>query len=229
MSIGVKASESSLAAAVNKKELKKVVIINDQPLFLAGIKSYVEVNLVGIEIVFAGSWFDYSTSKISLSEVFAILTSQNQTESEINSQISHFYEIETPILLMHDKDLDFSLNEILKLGPCVVVESHCTLDTFYTACLEIIENNTSWQSDEIKEKTKVVVKTKSTLSPREKESLILYASGLTLKEVANKLELSPNSVGKFISRGKDKLTKSGAAVGSKTGIYMELKKLNLMR
>jgi len=39
----------------------------------------------------------------------------------------------------------------------------------------------------------------------------------------------PNSVGKFISRGKDKLTKSGAAVGSKTGIYMELKKLNLMR
>ena len=50
-----------------------------------------------------------------------------------------------------------------------------------------------------------------------------------LKEVANKLELSPNSVGKFISRGKDKLTKSGAAVGSKTGIYMELKKLNLMR
>ena len=75
MSIGVKTSESSLAAAVNKKELKKVVIINDQPLFLAGIQSYVEVNLVGIEIVFAGSWFDYSTSKISLSEVFAILTS----------------------------------------------------------------------------------------------------------------------------------------------------------
>ena len=229
MSIGVITGEGSIAAAANKKELKKVVIINDQPLFLAGIKNYLEVNLVGIEIVFAGSWLDYSTAKISLSGVFVILSSQNQSEGEINSQISHFYEIGIPVLLMHDKDLDVSLSEIIKLGPCAVIESQCSLDTFYTACLEIIENNTSWQSDEIKEKTKVVVKTKSTLSPREKESLILYASGLTLKEVANKLELSPNSVGKFISRGRDKLTKSGAAVGSKTGIYMELKKLNLMR
>jgi len=229
MSIGVKTSESLLSTVTNKKELKKVVIINDQPLFLNGIKSYFELNLLGIEIVFAGTWFDYSTSKVSLSEVFAILTSQNQTESEINSQISHFYEVEIPILLMHDSDLDFSLKEILKFGPSAIVESHCSLDTFYTACLEIIENNTNWKSDEIKEKTKEVKKTKATLSPREKESLILYASGLTLKEVANKLELSPNSVGKFISRGKDKLTKSGAAVGSKTGIYRELKKLNLMR
>ena len=67
MSIGVKTSESSLAAVTNKKELKKVVIINDQPLFLNGIKSYFELNLLGIEIVFAGSWFDYSTSKVSLS------------------------------------------------------------------------------------------------------------------------------------------------------------------
>ena len=229
MSIGVKTSESLQSAVTNKKELKKVVIINDQPLFLNGIKNYFELNLLGIEIVFAGNWFDYSTSKVSLSEVFAILTSQNQTQSEITNQISHFYEIEIPILLMHDSDLDFSLKEILKLGPCAVVESQCSLDTFYTACLEIIEKNTNWKSDEIKEKTKEVKKTKATLSPREKESLILYASGLTLKEVANKLELSPNSVGKFISRGKDKLTKSGAAVGSKTGIYMELKKLNLMR
>ena len=66
MSIGVITGESSPAAAANKKELKKVVIINDQPLFLAGIKNYLEVNLVGIEIVFAGSWLEYSTSKISL-------------------------------------------------------------------------------------------------------------------------------------------------------------------
>ena len=40
MSIGVITGESSPAAAANKKELKKVVIINDQPLFLAGIKNY---------------------------------------------------------------------------------------------------------------------------------------------------------------------------------------------
>jgi len=98
----------------------------------------------------------------------------------------------------------------------------------YTAFLEIIEKNFSWRSNKINEIVKSSSKRAHCLSPREKESLTLYASGLTLREVANKLKLSPNSVGKFISRGKNKLNKSGASVNSKTSIYLELKKQNLI-
>jgi DNA-binding NarL/FixJ family response regulator len=152
-----------------------------------------------------------------------------ESEAEIITQISHFYELDIPVLLMHDSNLDDSLKDILKIAPCVIVENNCSLDVLYTAFLEIIEKNFSWKSNKIKKVVESSGKKAHSLSPREKESLTLYASGLTLREVANKLKLSPNSVGKFISRGKDKLNKSGASVNSKTSIYLELKKRNLMR
>ena len=212
-----------------KFELKKAVIVSDQPTLVNGIFHFIKSNLVGIEIIFTGNWEKYMNANLNLQDSFVILSPFKESESEIINQISHFYELEIPLLLMHDSDLDDSLKDILKVAPCVIVENNCSLDILYTALLEIVEKNFSWKSSKIKKVVEVSNKKANSLSPREKESLTLYASGLTLREVANKLQLSPNSVGKFISRGKEKLNKSGASVNSKTSIYLELKKRNLMR
>jgi DNA-binding NarL/FixJ family response regulator len=213
----------------SKFELKKAVIVSDQPTLVNGIFHFIKSNLVGIEIIFTGNWEKYMNANLNLQDSFVILSPFKESESEIINQISHFYELEIPLLLMHDSDLDDSLKDILKVAPCVIVENNCSLDILYTALLEIVEKNFSWKSSKIKKVVEVSNKKANSLSPREKESLTLYASGLTLREVANKLQLSPNSVGKFISRGKEKLNKSGASVNSKTSIYLELKKRNLMR
>lgn len=213
----------------NHVDLKKAAIICESPTLVNGIYHLVKNDLVGIEIIFTGNWDDYKRSNVNLKDSFIILSTVKINEGEVLSQISHFYEMEIPVLLMHDSNLDDSLTEILKIAPCVIVESNCSLDVLCTAFLEIIERNFTWKSNQIR---KVIASNggkRNLLSPREKESLTLYASGLTLREVASKLELSPNSVGKFISRGKDKLNKSGASVNSKTSIYLELQKRNLIR
>ena len=210
-------------------ELKKALLISDHPALLNGIFHFIKSNLVGVEITFTGNWDKYKSSNLNLKDSFIILSPFKESEAEIITQISHFYELDIPVLLMHDSNLDDSLKDILKIAPCVIVENNCSLDVLYTAFLEIIEKNFSWKSNKIKKVVESSGKKAHSLSPREKESLTLYASGLTLREVANKLKLSPNSVGKFISRGKDKLNKSGANVNSKTSIYLELKKRNLMR
>jgi len=210
-------------------ELKKALLISDHPALLNGIFHFIKSNLVGVEITFSGNWDKYKSSNLNLKDSFIILSPFKESEAEIITQISHFYELDIPVLLMHDSTLDDSLKDILKIAPCVIVENNCSLDVLYTAFLEIIEKNFSWKSNKIKKVVESSAKKAHSLSPREKESLTLYASGLTLREVANKLKLSPNSVGKFISRGKDKLNKSGASVNSKTSIYLELKKRNLMR
>ena len=209
--------------------LKKAVLICDSPTLINGIYHLVKDDLVGIEITFTGNWDDYKRSNVDLKDSFIILSTLRMNEGEILSQISHFYEMEIPILLMHDSNLDDSLTEILKIAPCVIVESNCSLDVLCTAFLEIIERNFTWKSNQIRKVIASTGKKENLLSPREKQSLTLYASGLTLREVATELKLSPNSVGKFISRGKFKLNKSGAIVNSKTSIYLELKKRNLIR
>jgi DNA-binding NarL/FixJ family response regulator len=213
----------------SKFELKKAVLVSDQPTLVNGIFHFIKSNLVGIETIFNGNWDKYRNTNLNLQDTFVVLCPFKESETEIINQISHFYELEIPVLLMHDSNLDDSLKDILKIAPCVIVENNCSLEVLYTAFLEIIEKNFSWKSSKIKKVVEVSSKKANSLSPREKESLTLYASGLTLREVANKLQLSPNSVGKFISRGKEKLNKSGASVNSKTSIYLELKKRNLMR
>jgi len=213
----------------NHVDLRKAAIICESPTLVNGIYHLVKNDLVGIEIIFTGNWDDYKRSNVNLKDSFIILSTVKINEGEVLSQISHFYEMEIPVLLMHNSNLDDSLTEILKIAPCVIVESNCSLDVLCTAVLEIIERNFTWKSNQIR---KVIASNggkRNLLSPREKQSLTLYASGLTLREVASKLELSPNSVGKFISRGKDKLNKSGASVNSKTSIYLELQKRNLIR
>jgi DNA-binding NarL/FixJ family response regulator len=214
---------------INHFELKNAVLISDQPALLNGIFHFIKSDLVGIEIIYSGSWDKYRNANLNLTDSFVILIPFKEREAEIIAQISHFYELDIPVLLMHDSALDDSLKDILRIAPSVVVENNCSLDVLYTAFLEIIEKNFTWKSSEIKKVVETSSKTAYSLSPREKESLALYASGLTLREVASKLQLSPNSVGKFISRGKDKLNKSGASVNSKTSIYLELKKRNLIR
>lgn len=212
----------------NNFELKKALIISDHPTLVNGIFHFINKNLVGIEVIFTGNWAKYKSTDLNMKDSFIVLSAFKQSEAEIIAQISHFYELDIPVLLMHDSNLDDSLKDILKIAPCVIVENNCSLDILYTAFLEIIEKNFSWRSNKINEIVKSSSKRAHCLSPREKESLTLYASGLTLREVANKLKLSPNSVGKFISRGKNKLNKSGASVNSKTSIYLELKKQNLI-
>lgn len=214
---------------INHFELKNAVLISDQPALLNGIFHFIKSDLVGIEIIYSGSWDKYRNANLNLTDSFVILIPFKEREAEIIAQISHFYELDIPVLLMHDSALDDSLKDILRIAPSVVVENNCSLDVLYTAFLEIIEKNFTWKSSKIKKVVETSSKTAYSLSPREKESLALYASGLTLREVASKLQLSPNSVGKFISRGKDKLNKSGASVNSKTSIYLELKKRNLIR
>ena len=213
----------------SKFELKKAILVSDQPALINGIYHFIKSDLVGIEIIFTGNWDKYKSTNLNLQDSFVILCPFKESEGEIVNQISHFYELEIPVLLMHDSNLDESLQDILKIAPCVIVENNCSLDVLYTAFLEIIEKNFSWKSNKIKMVVEVSSKQANSLSPREKESLTLYASGMTLKEVANKLQISPNSVGKFISRGKEKLNKSGASVNSKTSIYLELKKRHLIR
>jgi DNA-binding NarL/FixJ family response regulator len=214
---------------LNNFELKNALLISDQPALLNGIFHFIKSDLVGVEVIYNGSWNKYKNGNLNLKDSFVILIPFKESESEIIAQISHFYELDIPVLLMHDSALDDSLKDILKIAPSVIVENNCSLDVLYTAFLEIIEKNFTWKSSKIKKVVETSSKKAYSLSPREKESLALYASGLTLREVASKLQLSPNSVGKFISRGKDKLNKSGASVNSKTSIYLELKKRNLIR
>ena len=97
-------------------ELKKALLISDHPALLNGIFHFIKSNLIGVEITFTGNWDKYKSANLDLKDSFIILSPFKESESEIISQISHFYELDIPVLLMHDSNLDDSLKDILKIA-----------------------------------------------------------------------------------------------------------------
>jgi len=59
----------------------------------------------------------------------------------------------------------------------------------------------------------------ASLSPREREVLSLYASGMSLKQVASQLEVKPSSAKEHIDRVRVKYARLGREAGTKVDLY----------
>jgi len=59
------------------------------------------------------------------------------------------------------------------------------------------------------------------LSVREREAMVLYASGLKLEAVARKMNVQPGTASEYIKRVREKYTKAGKPVSTKTDLYKQ--------
>jgi DNA-binding NarL/FixJ family response regulator len=59
------------------------------------------------------------------------------------------------------------------------------------------------------------------LSAREREAMVLYASGLKLEAVARKMNVQPGTASEYIKRVREKYTKAGKPVSTKTDLYKQ--------
>lgn len=59
------------------------------------------------------------------------------------------------------------------------------------------------------------------LSAREREAMVLYASGLKLDAVARKMNVKPGTASEYIKRVREKYSKAGNPVSTKTDLYKQ--------
>jgi DNA-binding NarL/FixJ family response regulator len=59
------------------------------------------------------------------------------------------------------------------------------------------------------------------LSEREREAMVLYASGLKLEAVARKMNVKPGTASEYIKRVREKYSKAGNPVSTKTDLYKQ--------
>jgi DNA-binding NarL/FixJ family response regulator len=57
------------------------------------------------------------------------------------------------------------------------------------------------------------------LSSQEQRALVLYASGLTVPQVALRMQLAPSTVKQYLDRVRDKSAQAGRAARTKTDLY----------
>jgi DNA-binding NarL/FixJ family response regulator len=57
------------------------------------------------------------------------------------------------------------------------------------------------------------------LSEREREAMVLYASGLKIEAVARRMDVKPATAQEYIKRVRAKYSRAGAAAPTKTDLY----------
>ena len=66
------------------------------------------------------------------------------------------------------------------------------------------------------------------LSDREKTALTLYASGLTLEQVAERMKVASSTVKEYLDRVRDKYTAAGIYARTKTQLYQQAREEGLL-
>lgn len=66
------------------------------------------------------------------------------------------------------------------------------------------------------------------LSDREKVALTLYASGLTLEQVAERMKVASSTVKEYLDRVRDKYTAAGIYARTKTQLYQQAREEGLL-
>lgn len=66
------------------------------------------------------------------------------------------------------------------------------------------------------------------LSDREKMALTLYASGLTLEQVAERMKVAASTVKEYLDRVRDKYTAAGIYARTKTQLYQQAREEGLL-
>jgi DNA-binding CsgD family transcriptional regulator len=66
------------------------------------------------------------------------------------------------------------------------------------------------------------------LSPRERDALRLYASGLKLAAVARRMDISPHTVKEYLDRVRMKYQQVGRPARTRTELYAEARRDGLL-
>ena len=127
---------------------------------------------------------DEQVAEEVVQEVFIKLYSQN---NKIDSIKSWLYKV------LYNEFINVSKRE----------NSHAKYVEYEKNHPEIFDSETKSDKEEVRQ---IVLKTINNFPEREKALLLLYHEGMSYSEMAEILEINPNSVGKTLSRAIEKLT-----------------------
>lgn len=143
--------------------------------------------------------------------------------SEVRNNVETLMASGARVLIYSIADKVSLVRAAIRAGAVAVVTKGQTMDELLEAielsAAGIFVNNTLTTSAI---EADAEFKSRIHLSPREREVLELYASGLTLKQVAFQLGIKANTVKEHIDRVREKYANDGRPVASKSDLLLRL-------
>jgi DNA-binding NarL/FixJ family response regulator len=204
------------------------ILLEDHPLFRAGLKGYIEANFPDLKFAYEGENFlDARNACERVKPSIAIVDlhlGDDRTPSEI---VGHFSSLGIPVLVISALNNFESVKSAFSVGASGFVSKDSSVEEIGKAIRSVLAGN-QWISPTLSRALTFKESVTSQLSAQELKAVILYASGLKLEVVARRMDVAASTVKQYIDRSKAKFRAAGVPVSTKTELYKILRNEGLI-
>jgi DNA-binding NarL/FixJ family response regulator len=205
-----------------------VVLMEDHPLYRAGLKSYLQDAFPGINFLYIGADFYEAKDAIAKAKPRIAIVDLHLGDGRQPSEIvSLFSSKGIPVLVISALNNFESVKSAFSMGALGFVSKDSAIEDIGKAITSVLAGN-EWISPVLSKALNQSKNITDKLSAQEKKAIILYASGLKLEVVARRMDVAPSTVKQYIDRAKEKFRASGIPVSTKTEMYKILRDLELV-
>lgn len=209
--------------------VKKIVMLEDHPLFLEGLKISFQKNFPELKVLYAGADVREAQNIVKEEKVDLALVDLHLGDGRSPGEIvAVFSSAGIPVLVISALSNFESVKSAHAMGARGLIGKDSGTEELIRAVRAVLSGN-EWISPVLDRALNFHGKTSDELSVQEKKALILYGSGLQLDLVAKRMNVAPSTVKQYIERAKAKYLAAGKPIRTKTEMYRALRDEGLIQ
>lgn len=209
--------------------IKKIVMLEDHPLFLEGLKISFQKNFPELKIIYAGADVRQAQQVIREEKIDLALVDLHLGDGRSPGEIvAVFSAVGIPVLVLSALSNFESVKSAHAMGAKGLIGKDSGTEELIRAVRAVLSGN-EWISPVLDRALNYQGRVSDDLSVQERKALILYGSGLQLDLVAKRMNVASSTVKQYIERAKAKYLAAGKPIRTKTEIYRALRDEGLIQ
>lgn len=188
-----------------------VAAVDDHPAILGGVAEILPRHLPNARVIVLVKTVTELLERDVAADV-VLLDIALADDSDIEDNVARLRERSYPVLLYTQERRLGPISRAFRAGASGLVGKHEDLSVLAEAIRTVVRGESHLTAE-----WAAVVEAEALprLAPREAEAVTLYATGLPLKSVARRMNISPETVREYLDRARRKYAEVGRPIGTK--------------
>jgi DNA-binding NarL/FixJ family response regulator len=203
-------------------------ILEDHPLMLAGIQQQIADDFAEAKLVYSGRNVNEVIAQHRFRPIDCAIVDLDLGDGELPvNVVTKLVEVKIPCLVVSVLARPAIIQNVMSAGASGFVSKNSATSVLTQAINAVLFGEVFTAPElagALSSPNSKLVK----LSAREKTALTLYASGLTLDQVAERMSVAASTVKEYLDRVRDKYTSAGIDARTKTQLYQQAREEGLL-
>jgi len=203
---------------MSPKTHKKIIIIDQQPIVLEGIRQAINSIFPSVDFLYLGGSITEALAVMKSKKADCIMVDPTITgELSQSAVIAKLAKAKSPVFVLSHDGSAQAMSQAMSSGARGFFPKNGEISELRDGVLTVIAGQI-YISPSVAENINSKLKEQVKLSDRERTALALYASGLTMDQVAISMKIASSTANEYIDRSRAKFRAAGKAARTKVDL-----------